>query len=180
MSGERNYFRKSFFGGFNCDDVVKYISKLANERNEYRSAKAAVEAEAKALADEIQPLRIDVENAKREMEEEREAKVKAELLSQTLTDEAEALRQEVKEARLEAEEERIARHKAEQDVQNLTRDIETLSRELIDVKCEADEGRVFKAEALESRDKVAKLEAISKNFADLEPAIENLREAFNA
>ncbi|MCL2228006.1 MAG: hypothetical protein FWB97_10365, partial [Oscillospiraceae bacterium] len=66
MSGEIKFFRKRFFGGFNRDDVVKYISKLAQERNEFKNAKDTAEAEAKTMAGEVEPLRLKSEEAIKE------------------------------------------------------------------------------------------------------------------
>ena len=56
MKGEKEFFRKRFFGGFNRDDVIKYIAKIAQERNEAITAKEKAEKEAKTLAEQPQPL----------------------------------------------------------------------------------------------------------------------------
>ena len=57
MKGEKEYFRKKVFGGFNRDDVIKYIARIADERNEAIAAKEKAQKDAKALADEIKQLR---------------------------------------------------------------------------------------------------------------------------
>ena len=66
MSGELNYFRKRFFGGFNRQDVIDYVSKLAQERNELRIAKEKTEQELQALAEETASLRHALDEAKME------------------------------------------------------------------------------------------------------------------
>ena len=57
MVGEKEFFRKRFFGGFNRNDVIKYIAKIAEERNEAIAAKEKAEKEARALAEELRKLR---------------------------------------------------------------------------------------------------------------------------
>ena len=57
MKGEKEFFRKKVFGGFNRDDVIKYITGLAEERNEALEAKEKAEKKARALAEEIKKLR---------------------------------------------------------------------------------------------------------------------------
>jgi len=65
MTGDIEFFRKRFFGGFNQQDVSGYISRLAKERNEYEAEKDNAIREAKALAEEVASLRIELEEAKR-------------------------------------------------------------------------------------------------------------------
>ena len=65
MTGDINLFRKRFFGGFNKDDVVGYITKLAQERNALVTAKDTAESTARALAGEVAALRLEIEDAKR-------------------------------------------------------------------------------------------------------------------
>ena len=74
MTGEIEFFRKRFVGGFNRQDVINYISKLAKERNDYRVAKEKAEQEAQELADENARLRTEIEAAMREAREGREYK----------------------------------------------------------------------------------------------------------
>ena len=77
MTGEIEFFRKRFVGGFNRQDVVNYISKLAQERNDYREAKEKADQDIHALNDYIAALRVEVDAAKREAREGREYKVAA-------------------------------------------------------------------------------------------------------
>ena len=57
MKGEKEFFRKRFFGGFNREDVVKYIAKIADERNEALAAQEKAETKAQELAEELRILR---------------------------------------------------------------------------------------------------------------------------
>ena len=65
MTGEVYFFRKRFFGGFNKKDVVGYIAKLAQERNELAAAKDKADNDAKSLAREIAALRLKIEESER-------------------------------------------------------------------------------------------------------------------
>ena len=56
MKGEKEFFRKRIFGGFNREDVVKYIAKIADERNDAIAAKEKAERELKALGEELKKL----------------------------------------------------------------------------------------------------------------------------
>jgi len=75
MAGEINYFRKRFFGGFNREDVVEYIAKLARERNEFSAAKDKAVQDARVLAGEVAALRNELEETRQAM-----VKYKAETL----------------------------------------------------------------------------------------------------
>lgn len=66
MSGELNFFRKRFFGGFNRQDVIDYVEKLARERNELRLAKEKVEQDMQTITEESATLRSALEEAKLE------------------------------------------------------------------------------------------------------------------
>jgi hypothetical protein len=57
MKGEKVFFRKKIFGGFNREDVVQYIAKIAQERNEAITAKEKAEKEVSRLTREIRLLR---------------------------------------------------------------------------------------------------------------------------
>jgi len=57
MKGEKEFFRKRFFGGFNREDVIKYIAKMADERNEALAAQEKAESKAQELAEELKNLR---------------------------------------------------------------------------------------------------------------------------
>ena len=74
MTGDSNYFRKRFLGGFNKADVVEYITELARERNELEAAKDKAEREAQSLANEVMALRRDAEETRRVLEEDIERK----------------------------------------------------------------------------------------------------------
>ena len=62
MIGEKEFFRKRVFGGFNRDDVIKYISELAQERNAAIEAKEKAEKKARVLAEEVKRLREETGN----------------------------------------------------------------------------------------------------------------------
>ena len=74
MTGDINFFRKRFFGGFNREDVASYIAKMARERNELAAAVEKAESEARVLAREILALRLETEEAMRVMKKELEQK----------------------------------------------------------------------------------------------------------
>ena len=57
MKGEKEFFRKRFFGGFNRNDVIKYIAKIAEERNVAIAAKDKAEKEVRELTAEVEKLR---------------------------------------------------------------------------------------------------------------------------
>lgn len=85
MKGERDFFRKSFLGGFNRRDVVAYISKLAAERNEIEATRDKAVNDARAMTLEIAALQMELDEARRLAEDykaealEAAAKVFAEL-----------------------------------------------------------------------------------------------------
>ena len=62
MTGEVDFFRKRFIGGFDRKDVVDYIAKLAGERN------ALADARDKAVQ-EVNELTIQVDSLRRELAE---------------------------------------------------------------------------------------------------------------
>ena len=74
MTGDINFFRKRFFGGFNREDVAGYIAKMARERNELAAAVEKAENEARVLAREIVALRQETEEAMRLMKKDLEQK----------------------------------------------------------------------------------------------------------
>lgn len=53
MQGEKFFFRKKFFGGFNRDDVIAYIAQIAGERNKAIDDKEIAEAEIVKLRESI-------------------------------------------------------------------------------------------------------------------------------
>ena len=75
MTGEVNSFRSRFFGGFNRDDVVDYIAKLAQERNELEVAKTKAENDLYALTLEIENIRSEADEERRLMKEDYEHKI---------------------------------------------------------------------------------------------------------
>jgi hypothetical protein len=64
MTGDANFFRKRFLGGFNQQDVVEYVTKLAQERNMYREAKLRAEEEAEKLSGELERVRREAREYK--------------------------------------------------------------------------------------------------------------------
>jgi len=66
MKGEKEFFRKKLIGGFNREDVVKYLAKLAKERNEAIEAQEKAEDDAKEMAEEVKMLRDEIKNLKAE------------------------------------------------------------------------------------------------------------------
>jgi len=57
MMGEKEFFRKRFFGGFNRQDVINYIAKIADERNTAIAEKEKIENELISLKEELNELR---------------------------------------------------------------------------------------------------------------------------
>ena len=66
MSGEKEFFRKRFFGGFNRDDVIKYITRIADERNEAVAARQKALKEIQTLKDELSTAVAARENAEKD------------------------------------------------------------------------------------------------------------------
>ena len=77
MTGEISYFRKRFLGGFNREDVIDYIEKLAQERNKLQEEKDKVEHRLLMLTSELETLRGEIEQARKSEFEDRENKVAA-------------------------------------------------------------------------------------------------------
>jgi len=98
MAGEINYFRKRFLGGFNRQDVVEYISKLAKERNESTAAKEKAENEAKKLSGEIVLLKSEIEAAKDKLVKANTKAEAARLVAEEARREAKAYKNEALEA----------------------------------------------------------------------------------
>jgi len=192
MANETKLFRKRFFGGFNRNDVVQYVSKLAKERNEYKNAVEAAQAEARVAAEEIEPLRLEVQVAKKALAEAHEQmknsvesekqiseeKEKAIQEAKDTASEVERLKQELANEKRLTKEEHSANENAQKELQRLSSDYETLCNEHEAIKREVEVCRKLKAEALESRIKIEKLEAAKKQFEELQPALDNLRCAF--
>ena len=89
MSGEKEFFRKRFFGGFNREDVIKYIAGLAEERNEALAAKERAEKKARTLAEEVKKLRGETASIRSEpvvkAKSEPEEKINSEPVAKTPT-----------------------------------------------------------------------------------------------
>ena len=67
MQGEIQFIKKQIFGGFNREDVVAYIAKMAKERNEAREACKEATIKLEALNEEIKVLKLELlelENSK--------------------------------------------------------------------------------------------------------------------
>lgn len=65
MTGEINYFRKRFLGGFNREDVIGYIEELAQERNKLQAEKDQAEQRLMLLSSELETLRIEIEETRK-------------------------------------------------------------------------------------------------------------------
>ena len=74
MAGEVEFFRKRFFGGFNRKDVVKYISKLSQERNDWREAKEKADQDIQSLNNHIAVYELEIKKARQEVREALEFK----------------------------------------------------------------------------------------------------------
>lgn len=77
MTGEISYFRKRFLGGFNREDVIDYIEKLAQERNKLQEEKDKAEHRLLILTSELETLRLEIEQARKSEFEDRENKIAA-------------------------------------------------------------------------------------------------------
>ena len=77
MTGEISYFRKRFLGGFNREDVIDYIEKLAQERNKLQAEKDRAEQKVQSLTGELETLRVEIEEARKSEFEDRENKIAA-------------------------------------------------------------------------------------------------------
>jgi len=65
MTGEIDFFRKRFIGGFDRNDVVDYIAKLSNERNAIAEERDNALQEIKELSTQVESLRQEVFSTKR-------------------------------------------------------------------------------------------------------------------
>ena len=63
MTGEIKSFRKQLFGGFDRKEVMGYIAQLSQERNVLGKAKLEAESALSKLADEIERLNSELEEA---------------------------------------------------------------------------------------------------------------------
>jgi len=74
VAGEIIHFRKRFIGGFNRDDVVAYITKISNERNEALEEKEEYQAKIEKLNELISEHCMKKDETEREL-----AQLKSEL-----------------------------------------------------------------------------------------------------
>ena len=74
MTGDINFFRKRFLGGFNREDVVSYIAKLGRENSELAAAKEKAVRDVSVLESEVAQLRLEVEETKRQLTDGNERK----------------------------------------------------------------------------------------------------------
>jgi chromosome segregation ATPase len=69
MSGDIRRFRRRLFGGFDADDVMRYIEELASQRNKYKVTGDRLERELSGLNDEIRRLQGELDDADRRIME---------------------------------------------------------------------------------------------------------------
>ncbi len=65
MSGDIRHFRRRVFGGFDENDVMRYIEELAGQRNKYKLTGDRLEQDLKALQFELKRLQGELDNADR-------------------------------------------------------------------------------------------------------------------
>ena len=65
MSGDIRHFRRRLFGGFDENDVMRYIEELAGQRNKYKMTRDRLEQELKDLQHELDCLQIQLSAADR-------------------------------------------------------------------------------------------------------------------
>jgi chromosome segregation ATPase len=69
MSGDIRHFRRRFFGGFDENDVMRYIEELAAQRNKYKLTGDRLEKELFDLNAEIKSLQSELDEADRRIME---------------------------------------------------------------------------------------------------------------
>ena len=65
MTGEIKFFRKRFIGGFNRQDVIDYITELAQERDKNLALKEKAQQDVRALASVVASLKNERDEARR-------------------------------------------------------------------------------------------------------------------
>jgi chromosome segregation ATPase len=65
MSGDIRHFRRRLFGGFDENDVMRYIEELAGQRNKYKVTGDKLEQELKDLSYELKRLQGELDEADR-------------------------------------------------------------------------------------------------------------------
>lgn len=68
MSNNSNRFRTCLFGGFSKEDVIKYIIKLAQERNESDDEKEELLKKIQSFKDTVAELLVEVVEVRHEIE----------------------------------------------------------------------------------------------------------------
>ena len=92
MNGEVYPFRKKLFGGFNQQDVIDYVAKLAEERNAQSAAKEKAQSE-------LQELTAEKEKTSRELREVTAERDEAKQEARTLAFDINKLNGELEKAR---------------------------------------------------------------------------------
>lgn len=62
-------FKRSVFGGFDCNEVVEYIGRLSSQRNEYKANGEKIGAELEEVKAELEELKMELTSAAGELEE---------------------------------------------------------------------------------------------------------------
>ena len=75
MQGEIQFIKKQIFGGFNREDVVAYIAKMAKERNEAREACKEATKKLEELTEENEALKLELGNSKKVIEKVEDRKL---------------------------------------------------------------------------------------------------------
>ncbi len=65
MSGDIRHFKRRFFGGFDENDVMRYIEELAAQRNKYKMTGDKLEQDLKDLSYELKRLQTELDDADR-------------------------------------------------------------------------------------------------------------------
>jgi chromosome segregation ATPase len=65
MSGDIRHFRRRLFGGFDENDVMRYIEELAGQRNKFKLTGDRLEQELKTLQNELKRLQTELDDADR-------------------------------------------------------------------------------------------------------------------
>ncbi len=65
MSGDIRHFRRRLFGGFDENDVMRYIEELAGQRNKYKMTGDKLEQELRDLSYELKRLQGELDEADR-------------------------------------------------------------------------------------------------------------------
>ena len=100
MTGEVQFIKKQMFGGFNREDVVEYVAKIAKERNEAREANAEAQEKIEVLVSEISDLLVELELCKSiigEMEKQNKPSLISDepLRKENIVNDASALKPEI-------------------------------------------------------------------------------------